>query len=226
MPDLSKLYRFRFRAGDRAAKMRIWKALCEGFFQPLIGEERVIVDLACGYGEFINNIRGKKKYAVDLNPDARANLADDVEFCLSRADAMSAIADGSIDVVFASNFLEHLRTKEECDRVLAEVRRVLRPGGRFLIMGPNIRYLAAEYWDFYDHCLPLSHLSMEEGLVQADYEIDRIIPRFLPYTTQSRLPQHPLLVALYLKFPLAWRLLGKQFLVIGRKPMASPTPPV
>ena len=225
MPDLSKLYRFRFREADRAGKMRIWKVLCERFFQPLIGEDRVIVDLACGYGEFINNIRGRKKYAVDLNPDARANVADDVEFCLSRADAMAAIADGVVDVVFASNFLEHLRTKEECDRVLAEVRRVLRPGGRFVIMGPNIRYLAAEYWDFYDHYLPLSHLSLEEGLVQADYEIVSIIPRFLPYTTRSGLPQHPLLVALYLKIPLAWRVLGKQFLVIGRKPTVRVTPP-
>jgi SAM-dependent methyltransferase len=218
MPDLSKLYRFRFRESDRAGKMRIWKTLCEHFFQPLIGEDRVIVDLACGYGDFINNIRGKKKYAVDLNPDARANVAGDVEFCPSPADAMSAISGASVDVVFASNFLEHLRTKEECDAVLAEVRRILRPGGRFVIMGPNIRYLAAEYWDFYDHCLPLSHLSLEEGLVQADYEIERIVPRFLPYTTRSRLPQHPALIALYLKTPLAWRLLGKQFLVVGRKP--------
>ena len=220
MPDLSKLYRFRFREADRAGKMRIWKALCEHFFQPLIGEDRVIVDLACGYGEFINNIRGKKKYAVDLNPDARANVADDVQFCPSRADAMSEIHADSVDVVFASNFLEHLRSKEECDAVLAEVRRILRPGGRFVIMGPNIRYLAAAYWDFYDHCLPLSHLSLEEGLVQADYEIERIVPRFLPYTSRSRLPRHPALIALYLKAPLVWRLLGKQFLVIGRKPAA------
>ena len=218
MPDLSKLYRFRFREADRAGKMRIWKVLCERFFQPLIGEERVIVDLACGYGEFINNIRGKKKYAVDLNPDARGNVAGDVEFYSARADAMTAISGDSVDVVFASNFLEHLRTKEECDAVLAEVRRILRPGGRFVIMGPNIRYLAAEYWDFYDHCLPLSHLSLEEGLVQADYEIERIVPRFLPYTTRSRLPQHPALIALYLNTPVAWRLLGKQFLVVGRKP--------
>jgi SAM-dependent methyltransferase len=225
MPDLSKLYRFRFREADRVGKMRIWKVLCERFFQPLIGEDRVIVDLACGYGEFINNIRGRKKYAVDLNPDARANVSDDVEFCLARADAMSAIAEGSVDVVFASNFLEHLRTKEECDRVLAEVRRILRPGGRFVIMGPNIRYLAAQYWDFYDHALPLSHLSLEEGLVQADYEIDRIVPRFLPYTTRTRLPQHPALVALYLKVPLAWRLLGRQFLVVGRKPIGPVTAP-
>src|SRR5262249_56693305 len=159
---------------------RIWKVLCERFFQPVVGEDRVVVDLACGYGEFINNIRGKKKYAVDLNPDARANVGDDVEFCLARADAMAAIAGDSVDVVFASNFLEHLRTKEECDAVLAEVGRVLRPGGRFVIMGPNIRYLAAAYWDFYDHCLPLSHLSLKECLEQADYAVERVVPRFRP----------------------------------------------
>jgi SAM-dependent methyltransferase len=224
MPDLSKLYRFRFPDADRGGKMRVWKTLCERFFQPLIGEDRVIVDLACGYGEFINNIRGRKKYAVDLNPDARGHLEPDVEFRLARAEAMTGIGDESVDVVFASNLLEHLRSKEECDRVFAEVRRILRPGGRFVIMGPNIRYLAAEYWDFYDHYLPLSHLSVQEGLVQADYEIDRIIPRFLPYTMRSRLPQHPFLVACYLNVPLAWRLIGKQFLLVARKPAAVTAP--
>jgi ubiquinone/menaquinone biosynthesis C-methylase UbiE len=217
MPDLSKLYQFRFREGDWRNEKRIWKVLCERFFQPLIGDDLVVLDLACGHGAFINNIRAKKKYAVDLNPDARTNLADDIEFFLAAADKMPAIGDGAVDVVFASNFLEHLRSKEECDRVFAEVRRILRPGGRFVILGPNIRYLASRYWDFYDHCLPLSHLSLEEGLAQADYEIERIIPRFLPYTTRSRLPQHPFLVALYLRVPPAWRLLGRQFLVVARK---------
>jgi SAM-dependent methyltransferase len=225
MPDLSKLYRFRFRERDRRTEMRIWKVLCERFFQPLIGDGLIVLDLACGHGGFVNNIRAAKKYAVDLNPDARDDLSPDVAFFLAQADKMPAIADGAVDVVFASNFLEHLRTKEECDRVFAEVRRILRPGGRFVIMGPNIRYLAARYWDFYDHCLPLSHLSLQEGLAQADYEIDRIIPRFLPYTTRSRLPKHPFLVALYLRVPLAWRLLGRQFLVVARKPAAAVTAP-
>jgi hypothetical protein len=56
--------------------------------------------------------------------------------------------------------------------------------------------------------------------VQADYEIERLIPRFLPYTTRSRLPQHPAFVALYLAVPFVWRILGKQFLVVARKPPA------
>jgi len=218
MPDLAALYRFRFREDERGKKMLIWKALCAHYFQPLIGDGKVIADLACGYGEFINNIKAKKKFAIDLNPDAPKFLDGDVQFCLARADNVEAIASDSLDVVFTSNFLEHLKTKDECDAVLAEVLRILKPGGRFIIMGPNIRYLAAEYWDFYDHYLPLSHLSIEEGLVQAGYEIDRIIPRFLPYTTRSKLPQHPALVVSYLKLPLIWRILGKQFLAVGRKP--------
>ena len=218
MPNLAALYRFRFRESERPQKMRLWKALCEHYFQNLIGEGKIVVDLACGYGEFINNIRAKKKIAIDLNPDAPKYLVPEVHFLPSRADKVDGIADASVDVVFTSNFLEHLKTKEECDAVLAEVLRILKPGGRFIIMGPNIRYLAAEYWDFYDHYLPLSHLSLEEGLVQAGYAIESIIPRFLPYTTRSALPQHPALVALYLKLPLVWRILGKQFLVTGRKP--------
>jgi magnesium-transporting ATPase (P-type) len=45
----------------------------------------------------------------------------------------------------------------------------------------------------------------------------RVIPRFLPYTTRSRLPQSPFLVRLYLHFPPIWRVLGKQAVVIARK---------
>jgi len=218
MPDLAALYRFRFRESDRPQKMMIWKTLCRHFFQELIGRDQAVLDLACGYGEFINNIEAAKKYAVDLNPDAPRYLGSDVEFHASPAHGMHGIPNDAVDVVFTSNFLEHLKSKEECDAVLAEVLRVLKPGGRFVVMGPNIRYLAAEYWDFYDHYLPLSHLSLEEGLVQSGYEVVTIIPRFLPYTTRSALPTHPFLIALYLKLPVFWPLIGKQFLVVGRKP--------
>ena len=113
------------------------------------------------------------------------------------------LGDGTVDVVFTSNFLEHLHHKAECDQVFAEVKRILAPGGTFIIIGPNIRYLADRYWDFYDHHLPLSHLSLEEGLIQAGYRVELIIPKFLPYTAKSAIPKHPSLVALYLEVPLA-----------------------
>src|SRR6202162_6702831 len=120
MPDLAALYRFRFRESERPQKMLIWKTLCDHFFQRLVGSDQVVVDLACGYGEFINNIQARKKYAIDLNPDTPQYLSSDIEFCPSRADAIDTIPDDTADVVFTSNFLEHLKSQDECDAVLAE----------------------------------------------------------------------------------------------------------
>ncbi len=223
MPNLSALYKFRFSEAELPKKMRIWNVLCQNYFQRAIPPNASVLDLACGYGEFINNIRAGEKHAVDLNPDAKLFLSEDVRFYQCPADDISALDDCSIDVVFTSNFLEHLESKHACDRVLGEVKRILRPGGTFIVMGPNIRYLADRYWDFYDHYLPLSHLSMEEGLVQAGYEVSKIVPKFLPYTTRSLLPQHPVLIAAYLKLKPAWWILGKQFLIISRKPTLPAT---
>jgi SAM-dependent methyltransferase len=217
MPDLASLYRFRFSEADLPAKAKIWQILCEYYFQKYVDEESDVLDVACGYGEFINNISARNKHAIDLNPDSSAFLSSDVHFSQVSADRMTTIAASSVDVAFTSNFLEHLKSKAACNRVLKEVLRVLRPGGKFIIMGPNIRYLADKYWDFYDHHLPLSHLSLEEGLVINGFKVVRNIPRFLPYTTRSVLPQHPLLVRLYLKMPLAWSVLGRQFLLIAEK---------
>lgn len=217
MPDLETLYKFRFRESALPEKREIWRTLCRHYFQDLIGQNQTVLDLACGYGEFISNIQAAKKYGVDLNPVYRQHLGADVEFKNGPADKID-LPDASVDVVFTSNFLEHLRSKDECDSVFAEMRRLLKPNGRMIIMGPNIRYLADKYWDFYDHYLPLSHLSVEEGLAQAGFKPERVIGRFLPYTTRSAMPKASWLIAAYLRLPIAWPILGKQFLVVGRKP--------
>ena len=179
-----------------------------------------VLDLACGYGEFINNIAADKKFAVDLNKDAPRYLGKDVTFFNKPASDLSDIEKNKIDVVFTSNFLEHLRDKSECDHVMKQVLDVLKPGGLFLILGPNIRYAYAEYWDYYDHYLPLSHLSLAEGLEMNGFDVEKVIPRFLPYTMKNSVPTHPALIQAYLAIPLAWPLLGKQFLGFARKPIA------
>lgn len=216
--DLDHLYRFRFNDEERRRKDRVWKVLCEDFFQRFVPEASTTLDLACGFGEFSRHIRAARKIAVDANADVAPLLEDDVEFHLASAESLDMLAADSIDVCFTSNFLEHLPTKEAMDRVLREVLRVLRPGGRFVAMQPNIRYAAHLYWDFYDHCLPLSHLSAQEGFEKNGYRIDVLIPRFVPWSTKSAWPQHPVLVWLYLKLPPVWRILGKQFVIVARKP--------
>lgn len=220
MNELSKIYDARFKTTGLAKRDRVWKVLCASYFQKLVPVDATVLDLACGYGEFINNIRAAKKYGADLNPDSPSLLAKDVTFKLTPATNLDAFPAGAFDVVFTSNFLEHLRTKEECNMVLGQVLKLLKPGGRFVVMGPNIRYAYAEYWDYYDHYLPLSHLSLAEGLGINGFEVESVVARFLPYTMNNSTPTHPLLVRAYLALPIAWKVLGKQFLVTARKPAA------
>jgi SAM-dependent methyltransferase len=128
------------------------------------------------------------------------------------------IVQNSVDIVFTSNFLEHLPDKKTLDEFLNQVLIALKPGGQYLILGPNLRYLPGQYWDFYDHHLGLTHLSLCEALKMRGFDIVICIDRFLPFTTQGALLTHHLLVRLYLKFPFVWKLLGKQFFIVAQKP--------
>lgn len=214
--DLEQLYEARFPADAVAAKRRVWQVLCDDFFSRFVRPTDTVLDLACGHGEFINTIACARRLAMDVNPAMRKYLAPNVTFVHGSCERLDGIAEGSIDLAFASNIFEHLPSKEALTSTVQEVRRRLRPGGQLLVMGPNIRYVGAAYWDFYDHLIPLTHLSCGELLASCGFAIETMIPRFLPFTTHSRLPQDPLLVKLYLRCRPAWRFLGGQFLLVGR----------
>lgn len=216
--ELSELYRIRFEADELPRKNAIWKEICGEFLQRFVQPTDTVVDIACGYGEFLNNIQATRKIAVDLNPDAQKHLQQGVEFHLKSATELASVVRSEADVVFTSNFLEHLPDKNVLDTFLDQVKLALKAGGRYIILGPNLKYLPGAYWDFYDHHLGLTHLSLSEALLLKGFTIERCIPRFLPYTTQGALPTHPLLVKAYLKLPMAWPLLGKQFLIVARAP--------
>ena len=87
-----------------------------------------------------------------------------------------------------------------------------------MIMQPNVRVLGGSFWDFFDHTLPLSEKGMTEALTVSGYEVVECRARFLPYTTKSRLPQTDLMVRAYLAFPPAQWIMGKQMLLVARRP--------
>jgi Uncharacterized protein conserved in bacteria len=216
--NLDKLYEERFREEQLGSKISIWQALCEGFFQQFIPDGATVLDIGAGYCEFINHIKCQKKFAVDLNAKISRFSNPDVSVVNCPSTRLETFQDQSIDVVFISNFLEHLKSKEEVHLTLSEAYRVLRSSGRIMILQPNIRFLSREYWDFFDHVVPLSDRSLAEVLHLVGFEIEKIIPKFLPYTTKSKIPKNISLVKLYLKIPFAWRLFGKQAFALARKP--------
>ena len=211
--ELKALYGNRF--GEQALQRDdIWKVLCSEFFQRWIPANSTVLDLAAGHCEFINNIVADRRIAVDLNPDVRERAAADVATHILRSDHLVGIGDRSVDVVFVSNFFEHI-TREVILATLVEVRRVLKQGGRLLVLQPNVRYCGRDYWQFFDHITPVDDRALAEAFAATGFDIVKCIPRFLPYTTKSRLPSSPRLVKLYLKVPLAWRVLGGQaFMVV------------
>jgi SAM-dependent methyltransferase len=210
---LRALYRNRF---DRESEQRqqTWQVLCTHFFQRWVADDAVVLDLAAGHCEFINNIRAGRRIAVDLNPDVRLRAASGVETHVLRSDDLVAIAEHTVDVVFISNFFEHV-SREVILSTLVEVRRVLRPGGRLLVLQPNVRYCARDYWQFFDHITPVDDRALVEAFAATGFDVVKNIPRFLPYTTKSRLPSGPALVKLYLRVPLAWRVLGAQAFLVA-----------
>src|SRR4051812_29104434 len=101
--DLQRIYEHRF-ADTKEYRDRVWRILTAQFFQLYIGMNDAVLDLGCGYGEFINNIRSAKKYAMDLNPGAAQHLRGDVQLLQQDCSQPWNIEKGSIDAVFTSNF--------------------------------------------------------------------------------------------------------------------------
>lgn len=103
-PELSALYKNRFPQKQLQRKNDIWKVLCRCFFQKFIKSSYTVIDIGCGYGEFLNNISAKKKIALDLNPDAKLYLEPNIDFYNREATDFGLFLTGIADIVFTSNF--------------------------------------------------------------------------------------------------------------------------
>lgn len=214
--ELQRIYNERF-AKNLAYRRQVWGVLLRSFFQKYIDPNDAVLDLGCGYGEFINAVNCGEKMAMDLNPDAPKHLESGTRFLQQDCSTSWALESDSLDVVFTSNFFEHLPDKSALGRTLSEAHRCLKAGGTLIAMGPNIKFLPGQYWDFWDHYLPLTELSLSEGLVNRGFEIVESFAKFLPFT-MVRQRQYPArFLDVYLKLPIAWRVFGKQFLIVAQK---------
>lgn len=213
----TSLYDLRFAERERARKAAAWRHIASHLQGRYFPASSRVLDIATDQGYFINNISVQERWASD-HRDTSAYLADGIRFVLADGLALGEVAPNDyFDVVFMSNYLEHLPSGDEVVQQLDVARRLLRPGGRLIVLQPNIKLVGAAYWDFIDHRVPLTRESLVEAASLADFETLHVIERFLPYSVKSRLPTREWLVKAYLRFPPAWLLLGKQTLYVGQR---------
>jgi ubiquinone/menaquinone biosynthesis C-methylase UbiE len=132
---------------DVESGYHLWADTYDDFHNPLISVEEPIIrrmvdsippgralDAACGTGRYARYMseRGHKVSAVDMTPAmldrARAN-APDAEFKVGTLEALP-FPDRTFDLVMCGLALTHL---PEIARAIAEMARVLKPGGTAII---------------------------------------------------------------------------------------------
>lgn len=214
--DYERLYEYRFRDVAPESKQGVWDEIAAVVYDWL-GRPAKVLDPAAGYGEFVNAIPAPERWVVDMVDYASARRDAGITVVIGDARTVE-LPEAHFDGVFVSNLLEHLATQDEIGTFLRRMRAAMVPGGRIAVLGPNFKYCAREYFDCADHTIPLTHVSVAEHLYAAGFTIERVVPRFLPYSFNSRLPAWPILTRAYLRFPPAWKVLGKQLLVIAENP--------
>ncbi len=213
------IYSRRFSAEEEKVRNETWEVLIPEFFQEFIGGNSRVLDLGAGDGMFIKRITAGEKIAVDLSPHVNELKSQGITVIQAPATDFVSHLSEPVDVIFMSNFLEHLPDKRTLLAVFEECREALVPGGKVLILQPNIRYVGVRYWDYIDHHIALTEHSLAEALEVSGFSVKKLIPRFIPYTSKSGVGKISsmfstrALVSTYLKYPLLWKIFGAQTFV-------------
>ncbi len=183
----------------------VWKEIVK-FLQKYVQAGETVLDLGAGYCDFINNIEAEKKYAVDVSPELEKYAGENVKKINSPAWDLSLVQDGSVDVVFASNLLEHL-ADDELQKTMKEITRVLKPKGKLILMQPNYRLSKKHYFDDPTHKKIFDDISLRDFLLLHGFKILLKMPRFLPLSMRSNsslVPNFllPIIVRFYIHSPI------------------------
>jgi SAM-dependent methyltransferase len=214
---LPEIYEARFDEREISRKDAVWREIVR-HLQRYVDPQRPVLDVACDQGHFIRHVTATERWATDIR-DVSAALPPDVRFVQgSGLDLEGLVPVGYFGTVFMSNYLEHLDDSDAVIEQLRVARQIVAPGGRVIVLQPNIRLVGPRYWDFIDHRVALTERSLLEAAELAGLRVTELVTRFLPYSTKGRLPSAPVLVRVYLAFRPAWRLLGRQTLIVATRP--------
>ena len=139
------------------------------------GKTGRLLDYGCGTGHFLAQARqaGWQVTGLEPNEPARAEASARVGQPVLEPAALAGLSAGSADVITLWHVLEHVHALQQ---TLAELTRVLAPGGTLLIAVPNPDSLDAQHY--------------RAGW--AAYDVPRHLYHFVPATMRRLLAGHGL----------------------------------
>lgn len=130
-PKVTPLYRRWFRDEDHPYRV------LDRLIGRYVGEHDVVLEIGCGRGApVLKKVAARAALAIGLDVVA-FDGQHDLPLIAASADAVP-LATASVDLIFCRSVLEHLEFPQEA---FNEWRRLLRPGGRVLVLTPNL-------WDY------------------------------------------------------------------------------
>ncbi len=109
--------------------------------EPLLSKGKRLLDIGCGDGSImeiaIDRYEEIHGCDISLNALSEAKEMGMLSLCADLNEGYVPYKDDSFECVTALEFLEHMINPL---RILAEIKRVLKPSGRLVLTTPNIRY--------------------------------------------------------------------------------------
>src|SRR6516164_8635121 len=106
----------------------LWRSLWRFHFSKIVSPNDCVLDLGCGYGDFINNVVARRRIAIDSWNGFLAYVDSPIQRVVGSVTDLDFIEDRSVDFAFASNLFEHL-SKTDFACVLEMLRCKLSLGG-------------------------------------------------------------------------------------------------
>jgi SAM-dependent methyltransferase len=146
-------------------------------FADLFRPQEELLDLGCGNGIFLELLKERSVRGVGVD-----SFSDCVESCRQRglevhqAELLPYVekTDEQFNGIFCSHIVEHL-SPETVLKLFAHAHRVLRPGGRIIIVTPNpkdIEVITERFWLDITHVRPYPLPLLEKMLEHSGFSIE------------------------------------------------------
>jgi hypothetical protein len=135
----------------------------------------------------------KRHIAVEAYVPMPEGLPDNVEWVpadIAAPEGVPAVSDGSIDLIFSGQNIEHLWPGQMIS-FLVEANRVLQPGAWLVLDSPNRNFTRPYRWSMSEHTVELTPSEATDLLEVAGFEVTKMRGLWLCRQGEDLLPLNP-----------------------------------